>query len=321
MKHACFVGIAVFGVLAIALIGASAFPENVLASSGGLYDVGGYKLYLTCSGAGGPTVILDAGLGADHTEWSAVQPAVAKFTRVCSWDRAGLGRSEHRPTRGPATADQIVGELRKLLLQAGIAPPYILVGHSIGGIHMRLFQLRYPADVAGLVMAEGTPEQQELSGIGTESANGETILLGPAAHSLLHWTLPPALPLVVIERSNNTDSVWQAQQAALSARSSNSLLIVALDSDHAVQREQPALVTMGVGAAVNAVRDGTALMCPDAIEKSRGTCLAAGTSLPQSGVTVTIAALVAGGIGFLISGIGLGAFGGYLVSARRRRSA
>src|SRR5215470_3293946 len=69
--------------------------------SGSLYDVGGYRLYLQCAGAGSPTVILDSGLGADHAEWAAVQPAVARSTRVCSWDRAGLGKSDHRPQPGP----------------------------------------------------------------------------------------------------------------------------------------------------------------------------------------------------------------------------
>jgi len=313
--------IAVFGATAVLLFCASAAPGAVLASGGGLYDVGGYELYLTCSGVGSPTVILDTGLGADHSEWSAVQTATAKFTRVCSWDRPGLGKSQQRLGRGPATPDQIVRELRALLAQAGIAPPYLLVGHSIGGINMRVYQMRHPAEVAGLVMAEGTPEQQELSGTGTESANGETIVFGPAAHSLLHWALPPGLPLVVVERANNTDSVWQAQQAALSTRSSNSLLIVALDSDHAVQTEQPAVATLGIRAAITATRDASALMCPATIEASGGKCIAAGTALPQNGVAVSIAELFAMCVGLLIVGISLGALGGYMVSRRRGRSA
>lgn len=99
MKRACFVRIALLGATAISLIGASTAPENVLASDGGLYDVGGFRLYLTCSGVGSPAVILDAGLGADHTEWSAVQAAVAKFTRVLQ-----LGSSWAGKERAPSHA-------------------------------------------------------------------------------------------------------------------------------------------------------------------------------------------------------------------------
>lgn len=292
---------------AIMLASASTASANAPASDAGLYDVGGYRLYLTCSGAGSPTVILDAGLGADHSEWSAVQPAVARFTRVCSWDRAGLGKSDRRPRRGPVTTFEIAVELHTLLQQAGIKAPYILVGHSVGGIDMRIYQMRYPADVAGLVMAEGTPEQQELTGNGIESGNGEVIVFGPAAHALQHWSLSPDLPLVVIERAEDTDSVWQAQQAALSVRSGNSLLIVAMNSDHRVEEQQPALVAVGIEAVVDSVNNHNPLsQCPDAIPGLGGVCLAAGTALPMTGVTVSIVALVVGGIVVLLAGTGLG---------------
>src|SRR5215467_2297278 len=182
-----------------------------------LYDVGGYRLYMQCEGAGEPTVVLDAGLGADHSEWSAVEPRVSAFTRVCSWDRAGRGRSDKRAGTGPVAVERIVSELHSLLMQARVAGPYLLVGHSTGGLDMRAYQLRFPDDVAGLVMVDSTPEQEELRGSPIDSENGEVIDFGATSRALEHQPLGQ-LPLVVIERGRSTDSVWQAEQASLSTR-------------------------------------------------------------------------------------------------------
>lgn len=280
---------------------------NAPGPDGQRYDVGGYSLYLECSGNGSPTVILDAGLGSDHTEWSAVQPMVARFSRVCGWDRAGLGKSDPRPQRGPVTTDRVVAELHTLLQQAGIGPPYVLGGHSLGGIDMRLFQKSYPGEVAGLVMAEATPEQQELTGTGIESSNGEVMDTKSAAQALEHWSLPPDLPFVVIERAKDTDSVWQAQQAALSVRSANSLLMVAANSDHRVETQQPELVAAGIETVVDSARNQTSLgPCPASVASSGGMCLPPGTALPVDGITVTIAMLVVAGAVALLVGVGMG---------------
>lgn len=280
---------------------------DVPGPQGERYDVGGYSLYLKCSGQGSPTVFLDAGLGSDHTEWSAVQPMVARFTRVCSWDRAGLGKSDPRPERGPVTTARIVAELHTLLQQAGIAAPYVLVGHSLGGIDMRLYEKQYPGQVAGLVMAEGTPEQQELTGTGIETSNGEVMDTRSGAQALERWSLPPDLPLVVIERAKDTDSVWQAEQAALSVRSANSLLVIAENSDHRVEMQQPGLVVAGIETVVYSAANQTALgPCPESITHSAGVCLASGTALPEEGVTVSILMLALVGCIALLLGVGTG---------------
>jgi pimeloyl-ACP methyl ester carboxylesterase len=122
---------------------------------GRLVDVGGWRLHLNCSGssdASRPTVILEAGVGDFSVEWSLVQPGVARFARVCSYDRAGDGWSELGPY--PRTMHQIVYELHTLLDKAGEHPPYVLVGHSYGGVIVRLYQSMYPSEVAGMVLVE-----------------------------------------------------------------------------------------------------------------------------------------------------------------------
>jgi pimeloyl-ACP methyl ester carboxylesterase len=122
---------------------------------GKLVDVGGWRLHLNCTGealASQPTVILEPGVGDFSVEWSLVQPGVAKFARVCSYDRAGDGWSELGPH--PRTLRQIVYELHTLLDKAGVKPPLVLVGHSYGGWLVRLYASTYKADVVGMVLVE-----------------------------------------------------------------------------------------------------------------------------------------------------------------------
>ena len=127
---------------------------------GKLIDVGGYKLHLQCEGTGNPTVVMESGLGDSSTIWAKVWPEVAKTTRVCVYDRAGLGWSEASPK--PRTAKVIVEELHTLLTNANIPAPYLLVGHSIGGVYMRLFAHTYPNKVAGMVLVDSSHEEQTL---------------------------------------------------------------------------------------------------------------------------------------------------------------
>ena len=119
---------------------------------GGLIDVGGHRLHLHCQGVDGPPVVFDAALGASSLSWTYVLPEVAAFARACAFDRAGFGWSDAGPL--PRTTGRIVEELRALLAAAAVPPPYILVGHSFGGLTARLFLQRFPQDVAGLVLLD-----------------------------------------------------------------------------------------------------------------------------------------------------------------------
>ena len=125
---------------------------------GTLVDIGGRRLHVVESGDGDPAVILEAGISASSVSWSLVQPAVAKFTRVCSYDRAGLGWSDRAGE--PRTLEQSIQDLRSLLAAAAVPAPYILVGHSYGGLLVRAYAARYPKDVAGLVLVDPVPVRE-----------------------------------------------------------------------------------------------------------------------------------------------------------------
>jgi pimeloyl-ACP methyl ester carboxylesterase len=122
-------------------------------------DVGGYKMHIDCAGQGSPTVVFDSGLADPYITWYKVQPEIAKSTAACSFDRAGVGYSD--PSSRPRTSKVIAEELHALLHAAGIAPPYILVGHSMGGYDVRLFASMYRSEVVGMVLVDASHPDQE----------------------------------------------------------------------------------------------------------------------------------------------------------------
>ncbi|HXW06004.1 MAG TPA: alpha/beta hydrolase [Vicinamibacterales bacterium] len=119
---------------------------------GQLVSVGTHHLYISCQGTGAPAVVFDAALGASSVSWSLVQPTVARLTRACTYDRAGMGWSNGGPL--PRTAGRMSAELHTLLQTAAVPPPYVLVGHSFGGFVMRIFAATYPVETAGLVLVD-----------------------------------------------------------------------------------------------------------------------------------------------------------------------
>lgn len=124
---------------------------------GELVDVDGHRLHLLCSGAGSPTVVLEAGLRESALGWAVIQRQLAATTRVCSYDRAGMAWSE--PDADPPTAAHSAEQLHALLAQAGEPGPYLLVGHSIGAMVVRVFADAYPTEMAGLVLIDPTNEE------------------------------------------------------------------------------------------------------------------------------------------------------------------
>jgi len=127
---------------------------------GKLVDVGGYRLHLYCTGKGGPTVVLDYGLGGSYLDWHFVQPEVSQFARVCSWDRSGYGWSER--SSKPQVPSVIAEELHTVLERAGEKPPFVLVGHSLGAFDVRMYAHLYSEQVVGMVLVDGAVPDEEL---------------------------------------------------------------------------------------------------------------------------------------------------------------
>jgi pimeloyl-ACP methyl ester carboxylesterase len=145
---------------AVETVGLAA-DQRAHAMPGQLYDVGGHRLHLNCTGSGGPTVVLQSGLGESSANWARIAPALAGTTRVCAYDRAGQGWSEDAPA--PQDGLQAAADLHTLLDRAGEHSPYVLVGHSIGGDYAMAYVSRYPEQVAGMVLLDATSPYQATS--------------------------------------------------------------------------------------------------------------------------------------------------------------
>lgn len=154
-----------FVILSLAVAGASyerigrwrdvqRFPHR-----GHFVQVGSIRMSIDCSGQGSPTVVLESGSGGPSVDWLMVQPEVAKFARVCSYDRAGYGWSDSGPE--PRSSLQIARELKQLLQASRENGPYVLVGHSMGGYDIRVYTGQYPKDVVGMVLVDASHEDQE----------------------------------------------------------------------------------------------------------------------------------------------------------------
>jgi pimeloyl-ACP methyl ester carboxylesterase len=135
------------------------WDRNRFPPRGRSVQTGLLRLNINCSGEGSPTIILDSGMGVPAIGWLLVQPGVAGFSRVCSYDRAGYGWSDAGPK--PRTSLQIAKELRALLEASGEKGPYILVGHSFGGYNVRMFTALYPEDVVGVVLVDAEHGDEE----------------------------------------------------------------------------------------------------------------------------------------------------------------
>src|SRR4051794_32110394 len=174
----------VVAVMAAAAVGGAvetvglAADQRAYAMPGQLYDVGGYRLHLNCTGSGGPTVVLQSGLGEFSANWARIAPAVAGTTRVCAYDRAGQGWSDDAPRLrdGPAAA----ADLHTLLDRAGERGPYVLVGHSIGGNYAMTYATRYPEQIAGMVLLDTTDPYRATDGAGAHAGPPSAIAVLPS---------------------------------------------------------------------------------------------------------------------------------------------
>lgn len=211
--------------VAITLSGCAASSSPDPTAIKGKFDIGGRSLYLECSGTGSPTVVMDAGLGDTHTVWKGVAPAVSKLARTCTYDRAGLGSSDAAPK--PRSSTDVVADLHTLLKAAKIPGPYVLVGHSFGGISVRLFASTYPTDVAGIVLVDPTP---------TDFVDGECAIVDAALCTLLRQGWDPS------KNPDGLDIVKSAQEIAAAGPLPGVPLVVLAATGH----QQAAITDPGI---------------------------------------------------------------------------
>jgi pimeloyl-ACP methyl ester carboxylesterase len=264
---------------------ATAGPEPSTSSDAftGRVDVGGTGVMLACRGSGSPTVVFEAGLGSGGTTWAPLVDALAPTTRTCRYDRPGVGASDPVAGVDALSVGDRVDELRGLLEAAGIDGPYVLAGHSYGGMIARLFAARYPADTAGLVLVDASHEEQFRPGSWWDDGNTwrdarHGVDEEASRSELLAATDLGDVPLVVLTNGRMTGDVereWSTLQDALGAMSTDSLHMVAADAGHGIQDDAPDLVSEAVLATVDAARSGADLpACGPRFEAVGAECLA-----------------------------------------------
>ncbi|HXX67046.1 MAG TPA: alpha/beta hydrolase, partial [Polyangiaceae bacterium] len=280
-RSAIAVGLAM--VAASACHPASSKPVAPVTTDG-LVQVGSLSMYVHCVGEGGPLVVLEAGLGNDASVWDRVEPRIGRFTHVCAYDRAGLGRSSLAPR--PHSNRQMAQELYSLLHEVGFAPPYVLVGHSMGGTNVRLFAGEHPNEVVGMVLVDAASGEDWLQSFAlhSESSRAEfkqgllklpegldfdTFKAGFADADASGGSLGDT-PLLVLTRGREPNPpppgvsaevaakvgrVHRERQPDLLRLSSNSLQIVAANGGHLIQVDVPDLVVAAVAEVVDASRN------------------------------------------------------------------
>jgi pimeloyl-ACP methyl ester carboxylesterase len=259
----------------------------------GTFDVGeGRMMYLHCAGAGSPTVILESGALDDHAVWDAVSAGIAGTTRVCAHDRAGIGQSDPPPDPWNRTIEDAADDLHALLAAAGVQGPFVLAGHSLGGMIVRLYAAQYPDEVAGLIIVDGTPAGfvpavhlalPDLDLFGEDQPDDT-----PAEHfdllqsdvilaaSVLPPFAPVQVPAIVLTHGipfaglhdvpgpmvDAIEELWYQFQE-VQADVLDGELIVAEDAGHAIHRERPDLVIDAILEVVSVVHDPPTQADPD----------------------------------------------------------
>ena len=257
----------------------------VFAACGGynpesrLVDVGGHRLNIRCAGEGVPAVVLDAGLASDNHDWEPVEKRVSGFTRVCSYDRAGLGDSD--TAAGVLTSQTATDDLHSLLAAAGVTGPFVVVGHSYGGLNAQLYANQHPENTAGVVLVDslrwdnlvraaeilgeramaalmqgvqGNPEGVDLvASLEQARAAGDLGNLPLTVITAGRPDLPPFIDRNVRERLAGS---WLESQRALALLSSAGKHVIAEESGHCVQCDQPALVSDVIRRMVESARNG-----------------------------------------------------------------
>ena len=243
-----------------------------------LVDVGGRQINIRCSGEGVPVVVLDSGLASDNHDWEPVEKLVSGFTRVCSYDRAGLGKSD--PANGVPTSQTASDDLHSWLSAAGIAGPVILVGHSYGGLNVQLYAAQHPENTAGVILVDslqpdnltraaeilgeqamaalmlglqGNPEGVDVAASYDQvRAIGD---LGDVPLTVITAGSPNLQPFIDREMSERLAGSWLESQRELVRLSSAGVQVIAEESGHCVQCDQPNLVADAIRKIVDRTRE------------------------------------------------------------------
>lgn len=274
--------VAVIALIGLAVLsacsgGATADPSAIKGS----FDIGGRALYLECTGNGAPTIVMDSGLGNTHTTWAKVVPELRGSNRTCTYDRANIGASDKAPT--PRTSADVVADLHLLLEVAGVNPPYVLVGHSFGGLSVRLFASTHPGDVVAVVLVDAPPitfvdDECAIVDAGLceklrvgwqPSKNPEGLDLAGSGSEITAADPLPAVPLVVLAATNHHQSaitdagfekgieaIWQRRQEELAASVLGGRVQV-VPGGHDIQLEHPEAVVAAIRSVLAGLPNAT----------------------------------------------------------------
>ncbi|HEU5434323.1 MAG TPA: alpha/beta fold hydrolase, partial [Thermomicrobiales bacterium] len=247
------------------------------------FDIGGGRLlFLWCIGSGAPTVLLESGYNDDGEIWGPVQIAASRFVRICSYDRAGLSRSDPPPSV-PRTATDVVSDLHKLLTVAGVKPPYILVGQGYGALFSRLFASTYPDEIAGMVLVDPWHEDfnDRLQAMVTPQQWDEyqAMLVGAWDYEAVDWPTSykelraagplPHVPMIVLSHGETPqpsccpaawpvqaqEQLWQSLQKATTALIPGSRRTVVPDAGDMIHQSDPGVVVDAIKTVLDAARD------------------------------------------------------------------
>lgn len=256
-----FLSHAFFGLFSVFLISSSSacsvgFKDKL--EGGRCVDVGQYQVYAKIFGKSAPVVILDAGSGDDLSVWNAVAPSVAKFAKVVVYDRPGLGKSDAMPGDGAISSKDIVEMLQTLLKKENIKPPYILVGHSRGGLNMQYFAAKYPREVAGVVLIDSVSRNQAFhdpAPAKTSNCYREAISFDESRLQVKKAGAFPSVPLIVLTATNHHEAkarelLWRQWQQEMAQLSPQGVHIFAWKSGHYIQKQQPELVIDAIYTAI-----------------------------------------------------------------------
>jgi pimeloyl-ACP methyl ester carboxylesterase len=236
-------------------------------------DVSGHRLRVQTAGSATPTVVFEVGIGDTLDVWNSVVPEVARFARTVTYDRAGLGKSEHGPE--PRSFTQIATELHALLHRANIAAPYVLVGHSFGGANIRAFAHLFEDEVAGMVFVDPLTEDifTHLSEIEKADtiARQDALIVNASAGTQAEWKFlkdeslnnfpqlrsfgkPPDGPIMLLVAGRDRPPHWVQslleEYDTWAANDSETGLLVTPDSGHYIQRSDPGLVISAIRRVV-----------------------------------------------------------------------